>query len=85
MCPRLKGVEDGYGEFQSHKTIEEILPSPFRFIAEEVIEFLRCASSSFFTAERYEWLRKKVIKDGSRRKYKKSDVLAFVERLQKSA
>lgn len=49
------------------------------------IEFLRCASSSFFTAERYEWLRAKVIKDGSRRKYKKSDVLAFIEHLQKSA
>ena len=54
-------------------------------LQKEVIEFLRCASSSFFTAERYEWLRKKVIKDGSRRKYKKSDVLAFVERLQKLA
>ena len=32
-------------------------------LQKEVIEFLRCASSSFFTAERYEWLRKKVIKD----------------------
>ena len=53
-------------------------------LQKEVSEFLRCASSSFFTAERYEWLRAKVIKDGSRRKYKKSDVLAFVEYLQKS-
>ncbi|WP_443738707.1 hypothetical protein [Treponema sp.] len=51
----------------------------------EVIEFLRCASSSFFTAERYKWLREKAIKDGRRRKYKKSDVLAFTDYLQKSA
>lgn len=36
-------------------------------------------------AERYEWLRAKVIKDGSRRKYKKSNVLTFIEHLQKSA
>ena len=50
----------------------------------EVTEILRCDSSTFFTAKRYEKLRAKAIKDGSRRKYKKSDVLAFVEYLQKS-
>ena len=53
------------------------------WLQKEVIEFLRCASSTFFTAKRYEKLRAKAIKDGSRRKYKKSDVLAFVEYLQK--
>ena len=53
-------------------------------LQKEVIEFLRCASSTFFTAKRYEKLRAKAIKDGSRRKYKKSDVLAFVDYLQKS-
>lgn len=54
------------------------------WLQKEVIEFLRCASSTFFTAKRYEKLRAKAIKDGSRRKYKKSDVLAFVDYLQKS-
>ena len=54
------------------------------WLQKEVIEFLRCASSTFFTAKRYEKLRAKTIKDGSRRKYKKTDVLAFVEYLQKS-
>ena len=54
------------------------------WLQKEVIEFLRCASSTFFTAKRYEKLRAKAIKDGSRRKYKKSDVFAFVEYLQKS-
>ena len=53
------------------------------WLQKEVIEFLRCASSTFFTAKRYEKLRAKAIKDGSRRKYKKSDVLAFVEYLQR--
>jgi len=38
----------------------------------------------FFTAKRYEKLRAKAIKDGSRRKCKKSDVLVFVQYLQKS-
>ena len=71
-------------KFYLQKENEETLTEEL-LLQKEVIEFLRCASSSFFTAERYEWLRKKVIKDGSRRKYKKSDVLAFVERLQKSA
>ena len=41
------------------------------WLQKEVIEFLRCASSTFFTAKRYEKLRAKAIKDGSRRKYKK--------------
>ena len=54
------------------------------WLQKEVIEFLRYASSTFFTAKRYEKLRAKTIKDGSRRKYKKSDVFAFVEYLQKS-
>lgn len=54
------------------------------WLQKEVIEFLRCASSTFFTAKCYEKLRSKAIKDGSRRKYKKSDVFAFVEYLQKS-
>ena len=54
------------------------------WLQKEVIEFLRCASSSFFTAKRYEILRAKAIKDGSRRKYKKSDVLALIDYLQKS-
>ena len=54
------------------------------WLQKEVIEFLRCASSTFFTAKRYEKLRAKTIKDGSRRKYKKSDVFAFVEYKQKS-
>ena len=53
------------------------------WLQKEVIEFLRCASSTFFTVKRYEKLRAKAIKDGSRRKYKKSDVLAFVEYLQR--
>lgn len=44
----------------------------------------KMSSSTFFTAKRYEKLRSKAIKDGSRRKYKKSDVFAFVEYLQKS-
>ena len=52
------------------------------WLQKEVIEFLRCASSTFFTAKRYEKLKAKAIKDGSRRKYKKSDVFAFVEYLQ---
>ena len=55
------------------------------WLQKEVIEYLRVAPSSFFACERYQWLKDKAIKDGSRRKYKKSDVLAFVERLQKSA
>ncbi|MCI6315979.1 hypothetical protein [Treponema sp.] len=55
------------------------------WLQKEVIEYLRVAPSSFFACERYKWLKDKAIKDGSRRKYKKSDVLAFVERLQKSA
>lgn len=54
------------------------------WLQKEVIEFLRYASSTFFTAKRYEKLRAKAIKDGIRRKYKKTDVLAFVEYLQKS-
>lgn len=54
------------------------------WLQKEVIEFLRCASSTFFTAKHYEKLRAKAIKDGNRRKYKKSVVLAFVEYLQKS-
>lgn len=33
--------------------------------------------------ERYEWLRSKAIHDGSRCKYKKSDVMKFVDLLQK--
>lgn len=44
---------------------------------------IRLADGTFFTAKRYEKLRAKAIKDGSRRKYKKSDVLTFVECLQK--
>ena len=55
-----------------------------KWLQKEAIEFLRCASSTFFTAKRYEKLRAKAIKDGSRRKYKKYDVLAFVEYLKKS-
>lgn len=35
----------------------------------EVIEFIRCVSSTFLTAKRYEKLRAKAIKDGSRRKF----------------
>lgn len=35
------------------------------WLQKEVIEFLRCASSTFFTAKRYEKLRAKTIKDGS--------------------
>ena len=76
----IKNVITSFEDYIKKETLTEEL-----LLQKEVIEFLRCASSSFFTAERYEWLRKKVIKDGSRRKYKKSDVLAFVERLQKSA
>lgn len=55
------------------------------WLQKEVIDFLRCAPSSFHSCERYDWLKSRVIKDGRRRKYKKSDVLAFVEHLQKSA
>lgn len=55
------------------------------WLQKEVIEYLRCASSSFLTAKRDEVLRAKAIKYGSRRKYKKSDILAFIEYLQKSA
>lgn len=55
------------------------------WLQKEVIEFLRCAPSSFFACKRYNWLKEKAIKDGSRRKYKKSDVLAFIEHLQKLA
>ena len=54
-------------------------------LQKEVIEFLRCAPSSFFGCDRYDWLKARVIKDGSRRKYKKSDVLAFIEHLQETA
>ena len=53
------------------------------WLQKEVIEYLRCAPSSFHSCERYDWLKQKAIKDG--RKYKNSDVLAFVERLQTSA
>lgn len=55
------------------------------WLQKEVIDFLRCTPSSFHSYERYDWLKSRVIKDGRRRKYKKSDVLAFVEHLQKSA
>ena len=41
------------------------------WLQKEVIEFIRCVSSTFLTAKRYEKLRAKAIKDGSRRKYKK--------------
>lgn len=58
-------------------TVEEL------WLQKEVIEFLRAAPSSFFSAERYEWLRSRAIKDGSRRKYKKSDVMKFIDLLQK--
>ena len=37
------------------------------WLQKEVIEYLRCTSLSFFTAKRYEVLRAKAIKDGSRR------------------
>ena len=60
------------------KTITEEI-----WLQKEVIEFLRAAPSSFFAAERYEWLRSKAIHDGSRCKYKKSDVMKFVDLLQK--
>ena len=53
------------------------------WLHKEVIKFIRCASSTFLTAKRYEKLRAKAIKDGSHRKYKKTDALAFVEYLQK--
>lgn len=53
------------------------------WLQKEVIEFLRAAPSSFFSAKRYEWLRKRAVNDGSRKKYKKSDVLSFVDLLQK--
>ena len=55
------------------------------WLQKEVIEYLRCAPSSFFACKRYDWLKEKAIKDGSRRKYKKSDVMAFIEYLQKIA
>ena len=55
------------------------------WLQKEVIEYLRCAPSSFFACERYMWLRAKAIKDGSRRKYRKSDVLAFIDHLEKIA
>lgn len=55
------------------------------WLQKEVIEYLRCAPSSFHSCERYNWLKERAIKDGRRRKYKKSDVFAFVDRLQKSA
>lgn len=51
----------------------------------EVIEYLRCAPSSFFACKQYLWLREKAIKDGKRKKYRKADVMAFIEHLQKSA
>ena len=35
------------------------------WLQKEVIEFLRCASSTFFTVKRYEKLRAKAIKDGA--------------------
>ena len=55
------------------------------WLQKEVIEYLRCAPSSFFACKQYQWLKDKAIHDGKRRKYKKSDVLAFIEHLQKSA
>lgn len=50
----------------------------------EVIEFLRVSRSSFFEAERYLWLRNKSWNEGTRVKYKRSDVLAFIDYLQKN-
>ena len=55
------------------------------WLQKEVIEYLRCAPSSFHSCERYEWLKERAIKDGRRRKYKKSDVFAFVKHIKKSA
>ena len=55
------------------------------WLQKEVIEYLRCAPSSFHSCERYDWLKERAIKDGRRRKYKNSDVLAFVERLKTPA
>ena len=52
------------------------------WLQKEVIEYLRCSPSSFPSCERYAWLKERAIKDGRRRKYKKSDVLTFLERLQ---
>ena len=49
----------------------------------EVIEFLRVSRSSFFEAERYIWLRNKSWNEGTRVKYKRSDVLAFIDHMQK--
>ena len=52
-------------------------------LQKEVIEYLRIAPSSFFSSDRYTWLRSRALKDGSRRKYRTSDVLKFIDLLQK--
>ena len=49
------------------------------WLQKEVIEFLRCASSTFFTAKRYEKLRAKAIKDGSPESTKNLMFLLFFE------